>query len=46
MEQAKRTHWKLLINPDYIGAYSLSGMNEMTVQITKVVREIMQILKF
>lgn len=40
MEQVKKTHWKLLINPDYIGAYSLSGMNEMTVQITKVVREI------
>ena len=32
-------HWKQLINPDYIGAYTLNGEKEMNVTILKVVRE-------
>ena len=36
----KLTHWKKLINPDYLGAYSLDGMSELNVTIEKVVREI------
>ena len=35
----KLTHWKKLINPDYLGAYSLDGMKELNVTIEKVVRE-------
>ena len=35
----KLTHWKKLINPDYLGAYSLDGMSELNVTIEKVVRE-------
>ena len=35
----KLTHWKKLINPDYLGAYSLDGMTELNVTIEKVVRE-------
>jgi len=32
-------HWKQLINPDYIGAYTLNGEKEMNITILKVVRE-------
>lgn len=39
MEEVKH-HWKQLINPDYIGVYSLNGKKEMNVTIVKVVREI------
>lgn len=28
-----KTHWKSLINPDYLGAYSLGDLEEMTVTI-------------
>ena len=35
----KLTHWKKLINPDYLGAYSLDGMKDLNVTIEKVVRE-------
>ena len=34
-----KTHWKKLINPDYIGAYSLEAGKDLTVTIEKVVRE-------
>lgn len=34
-----KTHWKLLINPDYIGAYALPDGNDMTVTIDYVQRE-------
>lgn len=35
----QKTHWKQLTNPDYIGAYSLQEGQDLTVTITKVVRE-------
>lgn len=35
----KLTHWKKLINPDYLGAYSLDKGADMTLTIKKVVRE-------
>lgn len=35
-----KTHWKKLINPLYIGAYSLNKGEDLTVTIEKVVREI------
>lgn len=35
-----KTHWKRLINPDYIGAYSLDEGKDLTVQITQVRRDI------
>ena len=35
----KLTHWKKLINPDYLGAYSLDGLAELNVTIENVVRE-------
>lgn len=34
-----KTHWKQLINPDYLGVYSLPDGNDMIVTIDKVVRE-------
>lgn len=34
-----KTHWKKLVNPDYLGAYSLGDMDSLTVTIEKVVRE-------
>lgn len=34
-----KTHWKRLINPDYIGAYSLEDGKDMNITIEKVVRE-------
>jgi hypothetical protein len=41
MEQTQKTHWKLLQNSDYIGAYTLQDGkdNELTVTIQKVSRE-------
>lgn len=39
MEQQK-THWKILVNPLYIGAYMVQS--DITVRITKVVREIVK----
>lgn len=38
MSQTK-THWKMLTNPNYIGAYSLQPGEERTVEIVKVVKE-------
>lgn len=38
MTEAK-THWKLLVNPDYIGAYWLPPGEDVTVTIDYVVRE-------
>lgn len=35
-----KTHWKLLMNPDYIGAYWLPPGEDVTVTIDHVVREI------
>lgn len=34
------THWKRLVNPDYLGVYSLDNGKDMTLTITKVVREL------
>lgn len=34
-----KTHWKKLVNPDYLGAYSLDEGKDMTVKIINVVRE-------
>lgn len=36
---ANKTHWKRLVNPDYIGAYSLDEGCDLTVTIDYVVRE-------
>lgn len=35
----QKTHWKQLINPDYIGAYALQPDQDLTVTIDYVVRE-------
>lgn len=35
-----KTHWKQLVNPDYIGAYSLPSGKDMNITIEKVVREL------
>lgn len=35
----QKTHWKRLINPDYIGAYALPNGEDMTVTIQHVGRE-------
>lgn len=37
---SEKTHWKKLINLDYLGAYILQPGEELTVTIEKVVREI------
>jgi hypothetical protein len=39
MSQDNKTHWKRLINPDYIGAYALPPGDDMTVEIVSVGRE-------
>ncbi len=39
---ADKTHWKRLINPLYLGAYSLPPGGDMTVRIEVVVREIVK----
>jgi len=36
---SEKTHWKRLMNPDYIGAYSLNEGEDLTVKIDYVVRE-------
>lgn len=36
----EKTHWKKLINPDYIGAYSLDPSRDLTVTIESVGREL------
>ena len=33
------THWKKLTNPNYLGSYSLTPGQDLTVTITKVVQE-------
>lgn len=35
----EKTHWKKLINPNYIGVYSLKNGEDLDVTIEKVVRE-------
>ena len=35
-----RTHWKQLINPDYIGAYALPNGDDLTVTIDFVPNEV------
>jgi hypothetical protein len=35
----KLTHWKRLVNPDYLGAYSLDAGKDLTLTIDRVVRE-------
>jgi hypothetical protein len=37
--QQSKTHWKRLINPDYIGAYALNPDEDLTVTIDYVKRE-------
>lgn len=37
--QQTKTHWKRLINPDYIGAYALNPDEDLTVTIDYVQRE-------
>lgn len=37
--QQSKTHWKRLINPDYIGAYALNPDEDLTVTIDFVQRE-------
>ena len=36
------THWKVLFNPNYIGAYDFAPDEERTLLITKVVSELVQ----
>ncbi len=38
----EKTHWKRLVNPDYIGAYSLDEGKDLTVTITHVKREMVK----
>jgi len=37
-----KTHWKQLVNPDYLGAYSLPEGKDITIKIKQVVREIVK----
>jgi len=37
-----KTHWKRLVNPDYIGAYSLDEGKDLTVTILNVKREMVK----
>jgi hypothetical protein len=39
MEEQKKTHWKSLINLDYIGAYSIQNGKDLVVTIEKVSRD-------
>jgi hypothetical protein len=39
MQEDTKTHWKLLINPEYIGAYWLPPGEDVTVVIDRVQRE-------
>ncbi len=38
--ESKKTHWKKLENPDYIGAYSLENGKDLIVTIDSVKREL------
>jgi hypothetical protein len=40
MSTYKKTHWKQLVNPDYIGAYALPNGEDLTVTIKSVAREV------
>lgn len=40
MTQQSKTHWKQLINPDYIGAYALPDGEDLTVTIDYVQSEV------
>lgn len=40
MSEQSKTHWKMLINPDYIGAYALPNGQDMTVTMERIGREI------
>ena len=35
-----KTHWKQLVNMDYLGAYALPDGNDLTLTIDKVVKEV------
>ena len=35
-----KTHWKQLVNMDYIGAYALPDGNDLTLTISKVAKEV------
>lgn len=39
MKEQIKTHWRQLINPDYIGAYSLPNGNDLTVKIIEVKKQ-------
>jgi hypothetical protein len=39
VSEQKRTHWKELADPRYIGAYALPNGDDLTVTITRVQRE-------
>lgn len=38
--ETRKTHWKLLVNPDYIGAYMMQPNEDMVITIDNVVREL------
>ena len=38
--ETKKTHWKAITNPDYIGAYSLDEGKDLTVEIVDVKKEL------
>ena len=40
MAQEKKTHWKALVNPDYIGVYALPNGEDLTVTIKSVACEV------
>lgn len=40
MAEEKLTHWKRLVNPNYLGVYSLENGKDMTLTIDKVTREV------
>lgn len=40
MSNEQKTHWKRLVNPDYIGAYALNPGEDLTVTIKSVAREL------
>ena len=42
MSEAKKTHWKQLRNPNYLGGYSFQPGEEMTVTITGVTKEMVK----
>lgn len=40
MSEKKLTHWKQLVNPNYLGVYSLPNGKDIILTIDKVVREL------